>query len=74
MNFKSHLQEVWCDGFFCHGLRFMMMKKICEADSPLEIQINFAHRHSKSFSKPITLSENAWNSCQKTLRDGGKEA
>ena len=26
MNFKSHLQEVWCDGFFCHGLRFMMMK------------------------------------------------
>ena len=36
-----------------------------EAGSPLETQINFAYRLSKSFSKPISLSEIARSSWQR---------
>ena len=50
---------------YCHGWRNIMKKK---ADSPLEIQINLAHRLSNSFSKPILLSEIAHSSWQRTLR------
>ena len=39
-----------------------------EAGSPLEFQINFAHRLSKSIPKPISLSEIAHSSWQMTLR------
>ena len=39
-----------------------------EADSPLEIQINFARCHWKSISKPISLNEKAHGSWQRTLR------
>ena len=39
-----------------------------EAGSPLEIQINFTHRLSNSFSKPIFLIEIAHSCWQMTLR------
>ena len=38
-----------------------------EAGSPLEFQINFAHRLSKSIPKPISLSEIAHSSWQMTI-------
>ena len=51
--------------YYCNGWRNLMRKT---ADSPLEIQINFAHRLSNSFSKPILLSEISQSSWQMTLR------
>ena len=45
--------------YYCNGWRNLMRKT---ADSLVEIQINFAYCHSKSISKPISLSEIAWSS------------
>ena len=50
---------------YCHRWRNLMRKM---AGSPLEIQINFAHPLSKSFSKPISMSEFAQSSWQRTFR------
>ena len=50
--------------YYCHGWRNLLRKT---ADSLVEIQINFAHRLSKSIPNPISLSEIAWSSWQRTL-------
>ena len=51
--------------YYCNGWRNLMRKT---ADSPFEIQINLAYCLLKSNSKPISLSEIAWSSWQRTLR------
>ena len=55
--------------FYCHYFHGWQKLKRQRADSPFEIQINFAHRLSNSFSKPILLSEIAQSSWQRTSRE-----